>query len=159
MTFPSWLRLGWSWALGSFYTNPDYRPKEASMDMSLRQCQFTSALAKLIVRINAAGFDVKVQELNRELATQRQYVTDGVSKTMDSRHLDKLAADLILFKDGVLVADQNAYRQFGEYWETLGGRWGGRFVDLVGFKEKHGRDFDMAVDLGWDPDHFEFRKA
>lgn len=123
------------------------------MDLSMRQCQFTGALAKLIAFINAAGFDVKVQELNRDLATQRQYVTDGVSKTMDSRHLDKLAADLVLFKEGVIVTDQNAYRQFGEFWEVLGGRWGGRF----GFEGQAPEI--LAAKLGWDPDHFEFRKV
>lgn len=119
--------------------------------LSLRQCAFTHALALLILEIERRGFQVKVQELNRTVETQKEYIEKGVSKTMDSRHLDKLAADLVLFKDGILVGNQEEYRPLGEYWESLGGRWGGRF----GF-EKEPPEV-QKVKLGWDADHFEFR--
>ena len=124
----------------------------ATDPLSLRQCQFTAALARLIVKINEAGFQVKIQELNRTIDTQRTYITQGVSKTMDSRHLDKLAADLVLFKDGVAIMGGEDYRQFGVQWESLGGRWGGRFG-----LEKESPEV-QAAKLGWDVPHFEFRK-
>lgn len=120
------------------------------MSLSDRQCSFTKALAQLILYIDAKGYQVKIQELNRTLDQQKAYVAQGVSKTLDSRHLDKLAADLILFKDGVPVSDQEAYRAFGECWERLGGRWGGRF----GLEDQPPQV--QAMKLGWDPDHFEF---
>jgi len=120
--------------------------------LSLRQCAFTSALAELILRINERGYQVKIQELNRTLETQQEYVKQGVSKTLDSRHLDKLAADIVLFKDGNLVQDKEEYRQFGEHWEKLGGRWGGRFG-----LENESKEIQDAK-IGWDPPHMEYRK-
>ncbi len=119
--------------------------------LSLRQCAFTHALALLIIEIGRQGYQVKVQELNRLVETQKEYIAKGVSKTMNSRHLDNLAADLILFKNGILVDNQESYRPFGEYWESLGGRWGGRF----GYEDQS-REIQNSK-LGWDCDHFEFR--
>lgn len=119
--------------------------------LSLRQCAFTHALAILIAEIERRGYQVKIQELNRTVATQHEYMASGVSKTMNSRHLDKLAADLILFHNGILVESDEAYRPFGEFWESLGGRWGGRF----GYEDQPKEI--KAEKLGWDCDHFEFR--
>lgn len=119
--------------------------------LSLRQCAFTHALALLILEIEKAGYQVKIQELNRTVETQKAYIAQGVSKTMDSRHLDKLAADLVLFKDGELVTNQEVYRAFGEFWESQGGRWGGRFG-----LESEPKEVQDAK-LGWDCDHMEFR--
>lgn len=110
------------------------------MELSLRQCEFTHALAELIIYAASLGYQVKIQELNRTLEQQREYVRIGVSKTMDSRHLDRLAADLILFRDGKLVTDTEAYRPLGQKWTALGGIWGGSWTT---FKD-------------WD--HFQFNK-
>ena len=120
--------------------------------LSLRQCEFTSALARLIQAAERLGFQVKVQELNRTFETQQEYVAKGVSKTMDSRHLDKLAADIVLFKNGVLVEDHEAYRPLGVFWEQQGGRWGGRF----GLEHEPPEVQDKK--LGWDSPHFELRR-
>ena len=120
------------------------------MNLSLRQCEFTHALALLIIRIASKGYQVKVQELNRTVETQTQYVKDGKSKTMNSRHLQNLAADIVLFKDGRPVWEGESYRQFGEYWEELGGRWGGRF----GLEDKP--EIIKAREIGWDSGHYEF---
>lgn len=48
-----------------------------------------------------------------------------------SIHQDKLAIDLNLFKGGEYLADNEAHRPLGEYWEGLHPlcRWGGRFRD------------------------------
>lgn len=120
--------------------------------LSLRQCAFTHSLALLVQAAERLGYQIKIQELNRTVETQKAYIEKGVSKTMDSRHLDKLAADMILFKDGALVTDPEAYRPLGVFWEQQGGRWGGRFG-----LEKETPEVQTAK-MGWDPDHFEFRK-
>ena len=120
--------------------------------LSDRQCDFTNALALTICKAVSLGFKVKVQEWNRLLETQKEYVAKGVSWTMDSRHLDLLAADLILFKDGFPVANKESYRPLGVYWESLGGRWGGRFG--LENESKEVQDSKM----GKDPYHFEFRR-
>ena len=134
------------------------------MTLGERQCDFTSAVAKLVAFANGRGLRVKVQEWNRLLETQLRYVQEKKAKTTDSRHLDLLAVDLVIIKDGRALntgapADNEEYRPLGEYWESLGGRWGGRFVDKGEFKFKNNRPFDPARDIGWDPCHFEFTKA
>ncbi len=117
------------------------------MTLSERQCDFTFALSRLITQAVAQGFTIKIVELNRLLATQKEYVAKGVSWTLDSRHLDNLAADIVLYKDGVLVPYGEAYRPLGVYWEsTCKGRWGGRFSET-------------PTQIGKDPGHFEFTLA
>ncbi len=116
------------------------------MTLTERQCQFTKALGYLIAQASAQGFGIKIVELNRLLETQKLYVLKGVSKTMDSRHLDNLAVDIILYKDGVLVPYGEAYRPLGVYWESIGGRWGGTFGATPG-------------KIGWDPGHMEFTRG
>lgn len=52
---------------------------------------------------------------------------DGTKKR--SRHQSWLAMDFVIVEDGgKLVWNHNArYEILGEIWESLGGRWGGRF--------------------------------
>lgn len=124
------------------------------MTLSERQCDFTEAVAKLVLFIRTLGYKAKVQEWNRLVETQKEYVAKGVSKTMDSRHLDNLAADLYIFKDGVRVDDDDyLWLVVGRQWEALGGRWGGRFG------REHLEEPARSEKLGWDRWHVEFRKA
>lgn len=44
-----------------------------------------------------------------------------------SLHRSRLAVDFNLFKNGKYLEDTESYRPLGEYWESLGGSWGGRF--------------------------------
>lgn len=52
---------------------------------------------------------------------------NGRSKTLKSKHSDRLAVDINLFKDGKLAKGE-AYQPLGEKWKALGGRWGGDFT-------------------------------
>ncbi|MCF4091851.1 M15 family metallopeptidase, partial [Escherichia coli] len=45
----------------------------------------------------------------------------------NSLHTLRLAVDFNLFINGEYQADTDAYRPLGEYWESIGGTWGGRF--------------------------------
>ncbi|MCX8311186.1 M15 family metallopeptidase, partial [Escherichia coli] len=45
----------------------------------------------------------------------------------NSPHTLRLAVDFNLFINGKYQADTDAYRPLGEYWESIGGTWGGRF--------------------------------
>ena len=119
------------------------------ISLQKRQCDFTLAFSKLVTKAICLGYEVKVAEWNRLLVTQKDYVARGVSWTLDSRHLDNLAVDMYLFKDGVIALGGPLYRPLGEYWESLGGRWGGRF----GLKPD-----EYSVEIGKDPVHFEFTK-
>jgi len=46
-----------------------------------------------------------------------------------SFHYRRLAVDLNLFRDGEYLKKTEDHKPLGEYWETLGGTWGGRFDD------------------------------
>ena len=45
----------------------------------------------------------------------------------DSFHYKRLAIDLNLFRNGQWLKDTEYHRPLGEFWESLGGTWGGRF--------------------------------
>lgn len=45
----------------------------------------------------------------------------------NSLHCQRLAVDFNLFINGEYQTRTEAYRELGEYWESLGGAWGGRF--------------------------------
>lgn len=47
----------------------------------------------------------------------------------DSLHKSRLAIDLNLFREGKYLTDTDDYKVLGEYWEMIGGSWGGRFGD------------------------------
>jgi len=44
-----------------------------------------------------------------------------------SNHKARLAVDFNLFKDGVFLQTTEDHLPLGEYWESIGGSWGGRF--------------------------------
>jgi len=53
----------------------------------------------------------------------------GTNRRATSLHFDGLAIDLNLFKDGKFLQNTEDHRELGEYWESIGGCWGGRFND------------------------------
>jgi hypothetical protein len=55
-----------------------------------------------------------------------------------SLHRIRLAVDFNLFKDGVYLTDTEDHRELGEFWESMGGTWGGRFDDGNHYSLEHG---------------------
>ena len=45
----------------------------------------------------------------------------------NSLHGKRLAIDLNLFRKGVYLTTTEAHLPLGEFWERIGGTWGGRF--------------------------------
>lgn len=63
-----------------------------------------------------------------EVAMGDGYIRPGTGKRASwSLHRKKLANDLDLFYKGKYLRTTKAHRKFGEFWEHLGGAWGGRF--------------------------------
>lgn len=61
----------------------------------------------------------------------------------NSLHYIRLAIDLNLFSldengDWVYRTNTGDYLELGEYWESIGGSWGGRFNDGNHFSLEHG---------------------
>jgi hypothetical protein len=91
--------------------------------MSLRekQSQFAMKVPRLIDEAHALGYEVTLGDAYRDPRCPYG--------SRSSRHKSRLAIDLNLFKDGVYLTSTEDHRELGEYWESLGGIWGGRFND------------------------------
>lgn len=80
------------------------------------QAAFLLDVCKMIQWATEQGYVVTGGELSRPVEMQQIYVKTGRSKTMKSRHLDRLAIDLNFFKDGKLTYETE---DVGRYWESL----------------------------------------
>ena len=54
-----------------------------------------------------------------------------------SLHKSRLAIDLNLFKDGKYLTSTEDHKPLGEFWESIGGTWGGRFNDGNHYSMEH----------------------
>ena len=91
--------------------------------MTLRQKQslFVQMVARLIDHAYSLGYELTFGDAYRD--PRCPY---GHAKSL---HKKRLAIDFNLFKDGLWLTDSDAYAPLGEYWESIGGSWGGRFKD------------------------------
>jgi hypothetical protein len=122
-----------------------------SVPLGVRQQEFTLAVAKLILVADGLGIKLRMKEVMRDIERQKTLVAEKKSKTMNSRHLDCLAVDFVACKNGEVFTSGEIFRALGECWESMGGRWGGRF----GFEDQPKEV--QAKKLGWDTPHFEFK--
>lgn len=111
--------------------------------MSLRTEQeaFLLDIIKLIQFSYTKGFTVTPGEFLRPVEMQEIYVKSGRSKTFDSYHLKRLAADLNMFLDGAYICDKKILQEVGDYWESLSPKnsWGGNwniFKDVPHFERR-----------------------
>lgn len=86
------------------------------MSLVTEQSAFLLDVCKLIQFATEQGFVVTGGELYRTPEQQKIYVDTGRSKTMKSKHLERLAIDLNFFKDGKLTYETS---EIGRYWESL----------------------------------------
>jgi D-alanyl-D-alanine carboxypeptidase len=98
---------------------------------SLRELQSRHVLytGKLIDWATQNGYELTWGETLRTPAQAMINAANGSGIT-HSLHLIKLAVDLSLFKDGVLLESVDDYRPLGEYWKSLDPLccWGGDFA-------------------------------
>jgi hypothetical protein len=92
------------------------------MAESLRQKQsrFVKMLARLIDFAYAEGYELTIAEAYRPPAQARKG---------GSLHSHRLAVDLNLFRNGKYLTATGDHLPLGEFWESIGGAWGGRFND------------------------------
>ena len=127
------------------------------MTLGQRQALFTKLLAQLLARMLVMGFEPRIKEILRGKVTALVYGytpsqcdllvsmvgakfpdlaaaihqirnTNGSTRSI---HLEALAADIDLFKNGVYLTTTENHQEFGEWWESLHPLcvWGGRFGD------------------------------
>lgn len=95
--------------------------------MRQKQSRFAYYIGKLILKAYDLGFELTFGDA-WALPCPRcgWYGHSDVSK-----HKERLAFDLNLFKNGKYLTTTEAHRPLGEYWESLDVHcsWGGRFDD------------------------------
>lgn len=96
------------------------------MTLSEKQQLFAVRIANLIHWADSKGYRLTFGEAYRtpEQAALNAKKGSGISNSL---HTQRLAVDFNLFINGVYQTQTEAYRPLGEYWESLGGSWGGRF--------------------------------
>ena len=85
-------------------------------------------LAQLILWCVEQGYEVQIEQVKRTQAEADANAVTGAGIS-HSLHLDGLAGDLSIFKDGALLQTVEDYQPIGEHWESmhLENAWGGRF--------------------------------
>ncbi|EHN4995819.1 MULTISPECIES: M15 family metallopeptidase [Enterobacteriaceae] len=96
------------------------------MKLSDKQQQFTVMIGKLIQFAHQRGYGLTFGEAYRTPEQAKLNAQKG-SGIANSLHCQRLAVDFNLFINGEYQTRTEAYRELGEYWESLGGAWGGRF--------------------------------
>jgi hypothetical protein len=91
------------------------------MSLRQRQSDFARALGLLITFAYQQGYELTIADVQSFPAHNRH--------KRGSKHYQRLAADLNLFKDGYYQRLTSAHEPLGLFWESLGGIWGGRFND------------------------------
>jgi len=99
------------------------------MSLGTYQRRHPPMIAKLIVWAYDHGY-----ELTWEDAFRDPRVHGGLGEKVayghkNSAHKNRLAIDFNLFKDGEYLTSTEDHRPLGEFWESIGGTWGGHFAD------------------------------
>jgi hypothetical protein len=96
--------------------------------LSQAQRKFTRMVADLILFAYDNGYELTFSEAYRtpEQAALNAKKGSGISNSL---HTLRLAVDFNLFRDGKYLTAAEAHRPLGEFWESIGGAWGGRFGD------------------------------
>lgn len=109
-----------------------------NLTLGQKQRKFTKMVAQLINFAYKSGYELTLGDAYRD---PRVHGHVGVKKSYSSAnslHKQRLAIDLNLFKDGKYLTRTEDHRLLGEYWESLGGSWGGRFNDGNHYSIEHG---------------------
>ena len=111
------------------------------------QFLFSTCIQRLIKFGNDNGYEFTFGEVHRTEYQQKEYVRKGLSKTANSLHLLRLAADLNIFYDSQLLKLSIDILPLGNYWKSLSihNRWGGDFNN----------NGDTTDDSFNDPSHFQ----
>jgi hypothetical protein len=118
------------------------------MELLQLQQRFTRLLADLIVFAYERGYEITLGELYRPKEMAQYYARKGKG-IADSLHTLRLAVDINLFKDDKYLTDSEAYKELGEFWESLDSPgfeccWGGRFKDSKGKPKPDGNHFSIG---------------
>lgn len=93
------------------------------------QDKFAGMVALLIVRARGLGYQVTLGDAFRDPRLHGHYGQKKGYGSPNSFHKLKLAIDINLFKNGDYLDKTEDHQELGEWWESIGGTWGGRWND------------------------------
>jgi hypothetical protein len=108
------------------------------MTLREKQDKFAGMVAQLIVKAHQLGFTISFGEAYRSKHEAARLAAAGKG-IKNSLHTLRLAIDINLFRDGVYLRKSEDHRPLGEWWESIGGSWGGRFGDGNHYSLAHGK--------------------
>jgi len=105
-----------------------------------KQSRFVRYVARLIGFATDSGYEFTFGECWRT-PEQAQWNADHGLGIANSLHISRLAIDLNLFKDGIMLTSVDAFAPLGIYWKNLATdcSWGGDFSkpDVYHFSIQH----------------------
>lgn len=119
------------------------------MKLSEKQRKFSVLLGRLIMLAHNEGIEFTIGHVWRSPEEQARLMKKKVSRTMRSKHLERLACDFNIYINEKYTSKRKDYIKLGLLAELIGLRWGGRF----GIKKK-----DYGDKVGWDPGHVEYQE-
>lgn len=106
------------------------------MTLGEKQREFTLMVASLIRWAYEHEYELTFGEAYR---TPEQAALNAKNGTgiANSLHTKRLAVDFNLFREGKFLQYTEDHQPLGEYWESIGGTWGGRFGDGNHYSLEH----------------------
>jgi len=113
-------------------------PDHSSLGLLQKQFKFLEMVAALITHAHSLGYTLTLGDGYRDPRVFGQIGERKGYGESRSAHKQRLAIDLNLFREGRWLSGTEDHRPLGEFWESLGGTWGGRFNDGNHYSLKHG---------------------
>lgn len=107
------------------------------MTLRQKQSKFAWMVGELISKAYELGFEVTLGDAYRDPRLHGAVGEKAGYGHPKSCHKIRLAIDLNLFKDGVFLTTTAGHKPLGEWWESQGGTWGGRFQDANHYSLEH----------------------
>lgn len=103
-----------------------------------KQRRFTRMIGLLIEWAYQNGYELTFGDAYRDPRVHGHAGQRVGYSSANSLHKERLAVDFNLFRDGKYLTATEDHHPLGEYWESIGGTWGGRFNDGNHYSLEHG---------------------
>ena len=99
------------------------------MTLREKQSEFALMVVRLIQKADEMGYEVTLGDAYRDPRVHGEIGRKKGYSAANSFHKTRLAIDLNLFHNGKYLQNSEDHRPLGEWWESIGGTWGGRWRD------------------------------
>lgn len=107
------------------------------MTLREKQSKFVWMVAELIQFAKTNGYELTIGDAYRDPRVHGAVGEKKAYGRANSLHKLRLAVDFNLFKDGKFLTTSEDHKPLGEFWESIGGTWGGRFNDGNHYSLEH----------------------